>query len=329
MKRRIQHQGKTSPKGAFTLVELLVACATLSLLLVLMLKMVNQTSLIWRSANTKIEVFQNARRSFDVLTALLSQATLNTYWGYDDASDPRKYIRKSELHCVVAPCGNGMPGRPESGNGVYFQAPANWVGNTAAYGHLTGLLNPCGFYVDYGSDAGWLPDPPIRTTARDRYRLMFWLQESDESSIFFAADDTSDTTAWIAPQTANTYPLADNIIALVIWPRDQNRSASWNSYSYNSRTGQDDTPQPVTANQLPPILEVAMVAIDENSALRLGEKLETTISDCLKDLFSSDPRENFGQDLKTLEGRLAEKRINYRVFSSSLPMREAKWSPGL
>lgn len=321
---------RLAAKG-FTLIEALIACTILGLILAVMLSMVNQTAGIWRSANSRMEAFQGARRAFDTLTSLLSQATLNPYWGYDNENAPTRYVRKSELHFVVAPSGGDLPGTPGSGQGVFFQAPAGKA-KDPAHEKLTGLLNLCGFYVAYGSDAAWLPGAPINAPARDRHRLMLWLANTDDSDnsaapkpvIFRSKDDISSDTNWIAPGDSDTYPLADNIIALVIWPRDE--GGVLNSYTYNSRTGLAATPQPVTANQLPPILEVAMVAIDEPSAVRLGDQLEGTIATCLSGLFTANPAGNFANDLTELETRLAANGITHRVFSSAIPLREAKWS---
>ena len=318
--------------AGFSLIEALVATSILGLILVVMLSMVNQTSGVWRSANSRIEAFQGARRAFDMLVGLLSQATLNTYWGYDNENNPAKFVRKSELHFVVAPVGGDFPGSAGSGQGVFFQAPAVKARENS-YEKLTGLLNFCGFYVDYGSDQDWLPGPPIQTASRDRFRLMLWLANSDidaagskKPAIFRANDDTSSDTDWIAPQSSDTHPLADNIIALVVWPRDTTKSAALNSYSYDSRLGLGAHPQPVTVNQLPPILEMAMVAIDEPSAVRLGAQLKGTIDACLNGLFAGTPSAQFADDLKELERRLSANGITYRVFSSAVPLREAKWS---
>jgi uncharacterized protein (TIGR02599 family) len=318
--------------AGFSLVEALVATSILGLILVVMLSMVNQTSGVWRSANSRIEAFQGARRAFDTLVGLLSQATLNTYWGYDNENNPTRYVRKSELHFVVEPTGGSFPGTPGCGQGVFFQAPAGRA-KDGSYERLTGLLNLCGFYVEYGSDQDWLPGPPINAVSKDRFRLMLWLANTDVDStgskkpvIFRTNDDTSSDTDWIAPNSSDTYPLADNIIALLIWPRDEQSSGALDSYSYNSRMGIGSNPQPVTANQLPPVLEVAMVAIDEPSAVRLGPQLKGTIDSCLSGLFAGNPAATFADDLKELGNRLADRGITHRVFSSAVPLREAKWS---
>lgn len=313
-------------RGGFSLVESLVACAILGMILAVMLTMVNQTSGVWRSTNSRIESFQGARRAFDILTALLGQATLNTYWGYDDENNPTRYIRKSELHFVVAPAGSGgLPGTVGCGQAVFFQAPAGKAEDAAAE-KLPGLLNLCGFFVEHGSDLGWLPSAPINAPARDRFRLMVWLANTEAAEIFRDTNDPSGTTDWVNPGISDTYPLADNIIALVVWPREESGSGVLDSYAYNSRAGAAAAPQPVTANQLPPVLDVALVAIDETSAARLGQSQETVIAGCLHGLFEQNPAASFTADLAELERRLVDKGITHRVFSSAIPLREAKWS---
>jgi uncharacterized protein (TIGR02599 family) len=233
----------------------------------------------------------------------------------------------------VAPAGGNFPGSASSGQCVFFQAPAGKA-KDASYEKLPGLLNLCGFYVDYGSDADWLPVSPISAASRDRYRLMFWLSNTDtddvgtgKPGIFRPNGDMGDSTDWIKPSVSDTYPLADNIIALLIWPRDETASAALDSYSYDSRSGLGSVPQSLAANQLPPILELAMVAIDEPSAVRLGGQLRDTIESCMNGLFTQNPVANFTRDLSELEARLTANRINYRVFTSAVPLREAKWSP--
>lgn len=326
MTRLAERRKLTGTRRAFSLMEVLVACVIFSLIMIAMLTMVSQTSSIWRSSNARIDAFQGARRAFETLTELLSQATLNTYWGYDDASTPSRYIRKSELQFVVLPAGGTAPGTPRSGQGIFFQAPAAKSAQ-ADYERLTGLLNPCGFYVEYGSDAAWLPPGPIPTTSRDRYRLMLWIGDTESEPVFREETDPSDALDWVKPSPGNVFPLADNIILLAVWPRDETRSAILDSYAYNSRSGIASNPQPATANQLPPVLQIAMVAVSESSLSRLdGENIRSTIDSCLQGLFESAPRQNYEKDLGELEKRLTDEGINYRVFSSAIPLREAKWS---
>lgn len=317
--------------AAFTILELLVACAVLILLMAVMLSLIDQTSVVWRNSNTRIEAFQNARRSFDNLTALLEQATLNTYWDYDNPNSPSRYRRQSELHFRVGPAGkDGLPGTAGTGQAVFFQAPANFTGNVSTYDGLGGLINACGFFVQYGSDVSWLPAHVNSSQARERFRLMQWMQNTESLKVYEQTDGSWIPAAAVA--AAEAVPVADNVVALVIWPREEGAPASpiLNAYSYDSRWKSYSAPwesRDSASNQLPPILQVALVAIDESSARRLGDALKSTMDGCLSGLFVDPPSQKFTQDLKTLEARLAAQAITYRSFMSAIPMREAKWSP--
>ena len=83
-------------------------------------------------------------------------------------------------------------------------------------------------------------------------------------------------------------------------------------------------------NQLPPVLQITMVAIDEASAIRLGfgagsddifgaAAKFTKSADYSKDLLQS-------KDPASLEATLISKRVNYRIFSTNVTIRGAKWS---
>ncbi len=310
-------------REAFTLIEILVACSILTVLLLVVSSMVSQTSQVWRSTNSRIEAFQGSRLAFSTLVHSLSQTTLNTYWDYDNPNDPQRYIRQSELHFIVDQADALLPPVPDTeyyGQGIFFQAPANKAQQTA-YEGMSGLLNASGFYIAYGSDAPWLPQH-LASQARDRFRLIGWLESSENLKVYVQGGHD-----WIGSQTGQSFPLANNVIALIIWPREQDRTTSTlNSYQYDSRDGARNSPQPATANQLPAVLEVAMVAIDEASAFRLGEELKATIDECLKDLFETNPATKFTSDLEELETRLAERHIEHRIFMSSITLPEAKWS---
>ena len=66
-------RGKAAFLNAFTILELLVAITVLSLILVVMLSLITQTSNVWRSSSARIEAFQSARRGFETLTRSLEQ----------------------------------------------------------------------------------------------------------------------------------------------------------------------------------------------------------------------------------------------------------------
>lgn len=309
----------------FSLLELLVSCVIFALVLATILSVVNHTTQLWQQSNSRVDAFQNARRAFDVLTQALSQATLNTYLDYDDPNSPKRYLRRSELHFLIAPASEVLPTLSGvTGWSIFFQTPARRSADSVARG-LEGLINACGFFVQFGTNADWLPSHLDVATAKPRFRLMQWIQNTESLQIY-----SQPSREWIR-LSDDIAPVADNIITLVFWPREGFENSPGmlpDALSYDSRAGSNNSPQPVTANQFPPLVEVLMVAIDEASAGRLGEQLQATIEECSAGLFlpSSSPGESFEANLATLEAELTKRKINYRVFRSSIPIREAKWS---
>lgn len=328
-------------RAAFSLIELLVSCAVLALLLVVVMSVVNHSTGLWQSANTRIEAFQSARLGFENLTRLLSQATLNTYWDYhrDVNNIPQRYIRKSELHFLIDEASGVLGDDNLYGQAVFFQAPANFThvnsnGSGPGYENLTGLLNACGFFVEFASDADWIPEH-VDSPARNRFRLMQWMEPTESLSVYDYDGTIQTSRDWIVAEDVlgQAVPAAENVILLLIWPREPEGQAQTfldDSYTYDSRldaipaANQQD--QPITANQLPPLLQVAMVAIDESSAVRLGDRLQSAIEESLEGRFQSRPGENFAEDLAALEEDLTDLGVDYRVFVSAIPMHEAKWS---
>lgn len=188
--------------------------------------------------------------------------------------------------------------------------------------------------------------------------------------------NASDPT--LAPFGRPVRVLAENIIALVIYPRlsatDQNQRNNDTTvpqqyklltpdYTYHSKqtsnytngtvpppqVNSPPTPAQITIagtinpkNQLPPVVEVAMVAVDEASAQKLqtkyGQKLglDTLLVDSQKgnNLFVDPTVLEQGRtanpsdkgDLAILEANLIAENVNYRIFTSNIILRGAKWS---
>ena len=79
----------------------------ISLLLIVLLQMTNSTSELWTRTTGKTEQFRAAREGFESMTRNLSQATLNTYWDYDNPNSPTRFMRQSELRFI---CGQMTKG---------------------------------------------------------------------------------------------------------------------------------------------------------------------------------------------------------------------------
>lgn len=323
------------PARAFTLVELLAAMAILSLILLVIFGISQQTSNAWKSSRAKIGSFQDARVAFDTLTSTLSQATLNTYYDYFDAqgrsprdagyAGPHHYGRQSDLHFVT---GKALT-TGQITQSIFFQTPAGYEAKPA-FQDVNNLLNACGFFIMHGEDPlrpGFLEDGtvPNAPANHSRYRLMQFMQPSSDLGVY----SVTGSQWFTQPLNGSSRPvqqLAENVIALVVLPRRSSEDADSagqplsDDYEYDSRITSGGAQQLPAENQLPPLVEVVMVSIDEPSALRLGE---TTLP-VLDTLFRVP--DELDTDLATLETALNQQRLQYRVFRTIVPLRNSKWN---
>ena len=341
---------------AFTLIEVLVAATILVVMVGFMIVVMDQTTRIWSGSSAKVEQFREARSAFERVSTRLSQATLNTYWAYDDDKKPTRYLRQSELR-FIAGSAPGLLGSTGPGNTsarvahtVFFNAPLGITANVN-YTGLENALNTIGYFVELGDDSAQRPDfmksmvdaIPLRW----RFRLMEFSQPTENFSLYQWTSgtpgfDTSALGEWYKTDVNNAAVLkrvvAENVIAFVVTPRlakteeaafplaasNPDFSPLAKDYRYDS-TSTDNDPRINPKNQLPPVVQLTMVAVDEKSAARLGLS-SAGDSDVfgISTLFS-DTKE-FASDLATLEKTLATKRVRYRVFTTNVQIRAAKWS---
>ncbi len=344
-------ESRSHGRSGFTLLEVLAAVTLLAMILVMTGSIISSSSRAWRQANSKIETFQDARAAFDVMSARLSKAALNTYWDYYDSSRkpfrlssspstfvPDQYGRYSDLHFLCGPASALIPVLPPgivsvATQAVFFIAPTGLSSNTD-YSALPGLLSACGYFVAFGNDdaskPGFLSSP-----SRYRWRLMELSAPAEKLSVFTTA--TGDTWATTPLSQGQVRAVADNVIALIVWPRlstldDPAGTQISSDYTYDSRTSLawSGTPprQPAQAHQLPPNLQLTLVVIDETSARHIenGTAPPAEITGALSGLFSGSVTQ-YANDLKTLQDRLSDKNIGFRVFSTTVSLRESKWSP--
>jgi uncharacterized protein (TIGR02599 family) len=194
---------------------------------------------------------------------------------------------------------------------------------------------------------------------------------------FAPQSDYKKTTDWIQVALGNKAPSsggsaktsswvrAENIVALVLLPKlperergnppgsDPTRLDLAPKYEYDTRPVKEGSGTPLTIkevhdaaahvrkqyHQLPPIIQVTMVAIDEPSAMRqqaiAGEIPPPWTEGLFEDVLEEqDYLEDMGEPANpkpnTLVGRLAPAdggpRMNYRIYSADVPVRAAKWS---
>jgi uncharacterized protein (TIGR02599 family) len=335
--------------NGFTLVEVLVASSIVALLVAMLITMVTQTSRIWRSTSGKVEEFRGASDAFDSMTRHLQQATLNTYLDYNNPQNPTSYMRQSQLRFLSGPASSilnnvSLPSTISS-MAIFFQAP-NGFSTNSSNSILQNALNTRGYFIEYAADSNGRPSflsgPP-----KYRYRLMEFMEPTEKLSVYNYTTNPSYTNIdWItnsliSGSTRPVHVLAENVIAMVVLPKlspadisiwnaaGSNYSASSLASNYfyssavNGNTSAPVDPNLNTHHQLPPVVQVTLIAVDETSAIRFPS-VYANLTNTTMSLFTSAP--SYGADLATLQSVLASNHMNFRIFTTDVMIRAAKWS---
>jgi len=328
---------KRAPKG-FTLVELLVSMTILSVLLLLLSQLLDQVQKTWNYSEGRVSQFREARVAFDLISKSLSQASLNTYWDYDYDSNNAVvgYKRQNELHFKTmkgSDLGSTKDGQI-TGHAMFFQAP---LGFSNKYRNLNNLFNARGYYLVFGGDERFKPRI-VQADPKYRYRIMEYRPPAEENQIYIDGDEErlkgqpAKYTNWYKHQLEKySNPLAENIVALVISPRDTLEEMSESGRDTYSRIARDYTfdsnehPDPKFLQQVPPLVRVTMVAIDETSAIRLEAENGNSMPNLVSNNLFTDTT-NFDADIEALKKSLTEKGVNHKVFSTLVAIRSSKWS---
>jgi uncharacterized protein (TIGR02599 family) len=347
-------------RRGFTLVEVLVSLAVLAVLLTIIAQVLGQVQRVWSTANSRVAQFREARRAMERIVSNLSQATMNTYlaYHYGPAASPNNplvpastllntgpvgYVRYSELQFLSGQSSNllGLPADESPGHAVFFQAPLGGAldanAGNGVFVNLPTALSACGYFLQFGDDTAFRPSflngknhPPRR-----RYRLMEYRPPIEANVIYpdlavAVAAPGVPNPQWYNQVGRWARPVAENIIYLVISPKTPVADANTDprqiapDYSYDTSRNGINLAQSPTDFQLPPLVEVTLVALDESSALRM-DQMGGGSSALPTGLFNNASEENFRADLQSLETTLNEQRINYRIFTTTVPIRNSKW----
>ncbi len=381
---KIFSRPRTAFRAAFSLIELMVSVAVLSLLLVIVFQMLEQMQKTWNRTRQTVSEFKDARNGFEEMGRRLGQATMNAYWGYEYQTTTlsgiktrygREIIRQSELHFVSGPssvlfaggASKALGSRP--GHAVFFQAPFGFcferdkVDKTRLqYEKLNNLLNAWGYYVEFNTDEldrpRFLNALKNAPAPRPRYRLMEFRQPTEYLQVYklglrdltgpkqkdvyrwFSEGLFSVNSEWNVQKEATkgetffrtTRPIAENIIAMIIQPREATGASTTKkpedlspAYLYDTRRWQWSSPKAnealTTRHQLPPIMDVSFIAIDEASFAQYAAR--SNIIDVSGDpklvsdeLFVSGLKRT--KDFEEIEKKLITLNLDYRIFSHAI-----------
>jgi uncharacterized protein (TIGR02599 family) len=232
--------------------------------------------------------------------------------------------------------------------------------------NMVNLLCGRGYFVVWGDDAAFRPPflAGVGTVpTRSRFRLMEYSPTAEMNRIYDSTrrplitfsrqwyEDAATSVVLSASETAAsrafTRPIAENIIALIISPQTEVQGnvgaqpyAIAPNYTYDSvlRANPGAAMPPNVDDQgtqhlLPPLIKLTMVAVDEIGGEKLASDsgLRGDLLSACGSLFGSAA--NFERDISgtgntpgTLETFLMDKKLNYRVFTATIPMKQSRWS---
>ena len=126
--------------------------------------------------------------------------------------------------------------------------------------------------------------------------------------------------------------VAENIIALIITPLQSDELGGINNdlapnYFYDSRAYQHISSPlaEATRHRLPPLIRITLVALDNVSAETLEIENGSSMPDLGLDSYFATAS-SYESDIAALEKALTDKKLRYRVFSSTIRLRNAKWT---
>jgi len=288
---------------------------------------------------------------------------------------PAVYYRCSELHFVSGPAASLLAGVSRGGNvsgaypqfcpghAVFFQSPLGYTQDPAPGAlNLDGALNAIGYFVEFGSDQDFLPSFLTGSmTPRYRYRLMQLFQPTEDMAVYtenWANRANGSKASWFATPlslplsgAAKVRPasvLADNILFLVLRPKRSTKEYEMANpkpvpiapnYIYDSRPKAVILPGEAASypsrHQLPPIVAVTLIAIDETSAIRLENRFGSTpplqalgIADLFQSTADTNDPAAYEADLEKLKKVLVENRVTFRIFETEVMLRASKWTKG-
>ena len=286
---------------------------------------------------------------------------------------PSNYDRASELQFI---CGQSAEGSttPQGANALippddvrkrpthamFFQSPIGQVldtdpsdTDTVTLKNLSRSLNAVGYYIDFTDDSTQAPGFFQKNVPSSwRYRLMELNQPTRKLAVY--SSDFKTAPLWytqaVDPGAGNkyttTYPIADNVIALIIRPKSANPTSAAPvplevapNYAYDTKAYIRNAMNPdpyakLAKNQLPPLVQITLVAIDAASATRLASQHGSTpplslTANLFKDVSQYDSDLNAAANptlTNSLVFNLQKQHLNYRIFTTDVSIPGAKWS---
>lgn len=229
--------------------------------------------------------------------------------------------------------------------------------------NMVNLLCGRGYFVEWGDDQPYRPPFLSELNSvplRFRIRLMEYSPTAEMNRIYASVvrPVTDNSKLWFQEALTNTVqdgeevgtraftrPIAENILALIISPQLESTRATAvqpfaiaPQYYYDSTLVTNPGANNIggaqgTQHLLPPLLKVTMIALDQRAGetLSANEALRTEILEATAGLFQNATQleqdlEGTAEEPGTLKALLLDNKINYRVFTTTIAPRAARWS---
>ncbi|MBE7496322.1 MAG: Verru_Chthon cassette protein C [Verrucomicrobiaceae bacterium] len=237
--------------------------------------------------------------------------------------------------------------------------------NAADTENLVNLMCGRGYFVEWGSDESFRPAflSQLQTVPpRFRLRLMEFSPTAEQNQIYSPAfrPIVDNSKRWFqgaitsvtqsgdetAANRAFTRPVAENILCLIISPQNSTAGAGtaatnpfsiapqfvYDSTLINNPGASGGTAQG-TRHLLPPLLKVSMVALDHlaGEQLSANQTLRQELISTVGSLFQTASRlqedlEGTPEQPGALKSLLLDKRLNFRIFTTSIALKQSRWS---
>jgi uncharacterized protein (TIGR02599 family) len=252
------------------------------------------------------------------------------------------------LHFICGPAA-GPPGAliggdNHPGHAVFFHGTYGFT-DEPDFKELGTLLNSWGYHLEFGDDAGTRADflnAGDAAPKRYRFRLKELQVPAELLQTYTAKLNEKKTEeeiyAWFRSgvEAGRSHTLAENIVALVITPLvATHEGASGRAtdlapdYFYDTRAYQHNRGSQElmerTRHKLPPLIRITLVALSEASAQTLAEASGSNVPDLYPASLFTDATK-YEEDLATLEASLVERKLRHRVFTSTVRLRNSKWT---
>lgn len=277
---------KALSKKAFSLVELLVSIAIFSLLILLLLQVTNAVSAQWVGGQARIDRRSNGRAILDFMARELQLAQLATSGPQqvDFATTPPTYSTQTFqfIASIKAKQNDAnptfIPQEYLNPHALFWQAPDARIttrGRMSEIGYFVKWVNQKAVLVRFQADPA---DPANPDNLNPNFLIYDRDTSAEKNSVNWLAKSVIDAVA-PADGPADRGWFAENVIGLWIRAldergrpitKDNSSSPTDLEYQFDSRRGYRDADNVGHGPPaLPPVIEVAIVLLDNASAQRI------------------------------------------------------------